>query len=87
MKQVQVKVRVPATTANLGPGFDCLGVALKLYNTIAIKRENSNKISSGMIRESANLFFKSIQQKPFSFSTTIDTTTQKFNSIEILYLI
>ncbi|MBX7156814.1 MAG: homoserine kinase [Verrucomicrobiae bacterium] len=71
MKQVQVKVRVPATTANLGPGFDCLGVALKLYNTIAIKRENSNKISSGMIRESANLFFKSIQQKPFSFSTTI----------------
>ncbi|ERN41873.1 homoserine kinase [Rubidibacter lacunae KORDI 51-2] len=23
---------VPATTANLGPGFDCLGVALQLYN-------------------------------------------------------
>jgi homoserine kinase len=25
---VQCEVRVPATTANLGPGFDCLGVAL-----------------------------------------------------------
>lgn len=26
-------VSVPATTANLGPGFDCLGVALQLHNT------------------------------------------------------
>lgn len=25
-------VRVPATTANLGPGFDCLGLALDLWN-------------------------------------------------------
>ena len=28
----QVTVQVPATTANLGPGFDCLGVALTLHN-------------------------------------------------------
>lgn len=28
----QVRVRVPATTANLGPGFDCLGLALDLWN-------------------------------------------------------
>lgn len=27
-----VLVSVPATTANLGPGFDCLGAALNLYN-------------------------------------------------------
>lgn len=27
-----VRVRVPATTANLGPGFDCLGLALDLWN-------------------------------------------------------
>ena len=26
-----VRVRVPATTANIGPGFDCLGCALGLY--------------------------------------------------------
>lgn len=26
-----VKVRVPATSANLGPGFDCLGAALSLW--------------------------------------------------------
>jgi homoserine kinase len=28
------EVRVPATTANLGPGFDCLGVALGTYLNI-----------------------------------------------------
>ena len=28
----QVHVRVPATTANLGSGFDILGLALQLYN-------------------------------------------------------
>ncbi len=26
------KVKVPASTANLGPGFDCMGIALKLYS-------------------------------------------------------
>ncbi|SHF03101.1 homoserine kinase [Desulforamulus putei] len=29
-----VSVSVPATTANMGPGFDCLGMALGLYNEI-----------------------------------------------------
>ncbi|UMZ74884.1 homoserine kinase [Natranaerofaba carboxydovora] len=29
-----IKVSVPATSANLGPGFDCLGIALTLYNEI-----------------------------------------------------
>jgi len=36
----RVKVRVPATTANLGPGFDCLGLALKLYNTVECEMLN-----------------------------------------------
>jgi homoserine kinase len=31
-----VSVRVPATSANLGPGFDCLGLALDLWATIAL---------------------------------------------------
>lgn len=29
---LSVCVQVPATTANIGPGFDCLGAALTLYN-------------------------------------------------------
>ena len=28
-----IKVKVPATSANIGPGFDTLGIALQLYNT------------------------------------------------------
>ncbi len=32
-----IKVRVPATTANLGPGFDCLGLALKMYLYLEIE--------------------------------------------------
>lgn len=32
-----VKVRVPATTANLGPGFDSLGMALNLYNELEME--------------------------------------------------
>ncbi len=31
-----VSVRVPATSANLGPGFDCLGLALDLWATIEV---------------------------------------------------
>ncbi len=29
-----VKVRVPATSANIGPGFDSMGIALGLYNYV-----------------------------------------------------
>src|SRR6202007_569076 len=32
----QVHVRVPATTANLGSGFDILGLALQLYNVFML---------------------------------------------------
>lgn len=33
----RVQVRVPATTANLGPGFDALGLALSLYNRFEVQ--------------------------------------------------
>lgn len=32
------KIQVPATSANIGPGFDCLGVALELYNELEFGR-------------------------------------------------
>ena len=34
---MKLKIRVPATTANLGPGFDCLGLALDWWNTIEVE--------------------------------------------------
>lgn len=29
-----IETRIPASTSNLGPGFDCFGLALKLYLTV-----------------------------------------------------
>lgn len=31
-----VRIRVPATSANLGPGFDCLGLAVALHNEVRV---------------------------------------------------
>ena len=40
-----VTVRVPATTANMGPGFDSLGCALSLYNTFTFRRAERTSVS------------------------------------------
>ncbi len=37
----QVRVRVPATSANLGPGFDSLGLALTLFDELAVEVTDS----------------------------------------------
>ncbi|KAH9090027.1 hypothetical protein Ae201684P_014782 [Aphanomyces euteiches] len=33
-----VTVRVPATTANMGPGFDCIGMAVDIWNEVTVER-------------------------------------------------
>ena len=32
-----IRVAAPATTANLGPGYDCLGMALDIWNTVEVE--------------------------------------------------
>lgn len=32
-----IKIRVPATSANLGPGFDCMGLALDVWNEVSFE--------------------------------------------------
>src|SRR5437868_4489147 len=54
----QVTVRVPASTSNLGPGFDCLGVALRVYNHVTLSRVREGRLPA-MVRSAANGFFKS----------------------------
>lgn len=39
-----VTVKVPATTANLGPGFDCIGAALQLYNEFKFTRNDGGLV-------------------------------------------
>ena len=40
MLKTRVKVEVPATSANLGPGFDSLGMALDIWNTVEVRVGN-----------------------------------------------
>lgn len=43
MQKPAVRVRVPATSANLGPGFDTLGVALQLYSHVTVEASPSGE--------------------------------------------
>jgi homoserine kinase len=51
------KLKVPATSANLGPGFDTLGVALSLYLTIegTYNPQGENKVTFNCSGEGAEL--------------------------------
>jgi len=45
---MNLAVQIPATSANLGPGFDVLGMALSLYATVALYPiGNSEQVSDG----------------------------------------
>ncbi|MBO8163842.1 MAG: homoserine kinase [Brevibacillus sp.] len=39
-----VRVRVPASTANLGPGFDAIGMAFQLYTTITMRLADTTEV-------------------------------------------
>lgn len=41
-----IRVRIPATSANLGAGFDCLGLAVNLYNYVDMAESDRVEISS-----------------------------------------
>jgi len=66
----QVTVRVPASTSNLGPGFDCLGVALRIYNDVVVTRAPKPR-PQAVVKEAAELFFHHTRRAPFSFSVSI----------------
>ena len=44
---MRLTIRVPATSANLGPGFDCLGLALELCNEVSIETGSTGVSWSG----------------------------------------
>jgi homoserine kinase len=61
-----MKISVPATTANLGSGFDCLGAALNLFNHFEVSLADQTTITiAGTERDridgnKSNLFYQSI---------------------------
>lgn len=42
-----IKVRVPATSANLGPGFDAFGIALNLFNDFIFREKRELRLPKG----------------------------------------
>jgi len=66
----QVTVRVPASTSNLGPGLDCLGIALRLYNDATVIRGAKSR-PQAIAGEAADLFFRHARCASFSFSVSI----------------
>lgn len=76
---MQVTVTIPATSANLGPGFDCLGLALSLYHTVTFtvtdtpgltivtSGEDTHKVptdESNLVWQSARLIFDRFNEYP-----------------------
>ncbi|MGL4569908.1 MAG: homoserine kinase [Clostridium sp.] len=49
-----IKVRVPATSANMGPGFDSLGIALNLYNEYSFSEIEEGLQFEGVEEEFCN---------------------------------
>lgn len=63
-----IKIKVPATTANLGPGFDTLGLALSLYNYFTFEKQEHYELNGFLSCYDGkdNLVLKAYQ-KVFSF--------------------
>jgi homoserine kinase len=71
-------VRIPGTTANLGSGFDTLGLAVALYNRATVRRRDDRRVeitspiaedaragALAMLEEAAAAFFKKTRSQHF----------------------
>src|SRR6266446_1734565 len=67
-----LSIQVPASTTNLGPGFDCLGVALELWNRIRVVPGEKEAQNPSIVSEAANLFFDQTGTKRFAFEWVIE---------------
>lgn len=60
-----IRVRVPATSANLGPGFDSLGIALSIYNEYEFSLEGDDITFEGVedeFRNKDNIVLKAMKK-------------------------
>lgn len=88
---IVIHIKTPATTANMGPGFDCIGMAFKLYNNIWVeetlkgliietkKGKSGKSVQYGVPLGESNLVFQSILK--FYEQTGI---TRKFKGLKII---
>jgi len=80
-KYMKITVKVPATSANIGPGFDTMGIAFPLYNTITI--EETVMPGSGVIIELVSDY--NYKDKTLLEQVPCDNTSIVYKAIEMLY--
>ncbi len=77
-----IKIRVPATSANLGPGFDCMGLALDIWNEITFEEGEGLKYrASGEGAEKLNKGNKNLLTK--AYMRIHEICGQKMRGIQI----
>ena len=66
---MELRVRVPASTSNLGPGFDCLGLALDLHLTVEarvggheLEIEAAGSNAAGIATDATNLVYAALER-------------------------
>ena len=72
----RITVKVPATTANLGPGFDAMGMALDMWNTVTVTTESSGVSIGGegedeLPRDESNIVVAGIKSALRSLSAPV----------------
>lgn len=76
----KVTVRVPATTANLGPGFDALGLALTLYNHFEVEPLPSG-VEVELVPGENNLTFSADALPPAADNLVIKAAHTTWNAL------
>ena len=78
---MKITVKVPATTANIGPGFDCFGIALSMYNKVTIEE---------LVYPDKGLHITMLPGENERYSSSLmtiptDTTNIVYRAVELLY--
>jgi homoserine kinase len=69
---MMLSIQVPASTTNLGPGFDCLGAALRLWNRISVETDVSEGPAPRIASEAAELFFSRTGEMRFPIRCSVE---------------
>lgn len=86
---MEIKVKSPASGANIGPCFDCAGIAFPLYNILRVKKSDRNEVKviidekgdvrtfivdeKNIIFQSVKRFYEKIKRAPEGYEIYVET--------------
>ncbi len=78
---MKISVKVPATTGNIGPGFDSIGMALPIYNTVTIEETvlPGTGVQINVISDNNTVDDLSLEHIPLDENSII------YKAVELLY--